>query len=354
MDFIQSLVTVGLIIAFFFGQLLRINLGFVNFPGLDIFIVLLALVNAIQTRFKTSNKFLSAFIIFSWTNLFFHILVNHHPYLTPAFYLLRLTAILSFFIFTSPKNILSKNTKNFFILALIANIIFGLFQYIFWPDLTYFKALNWDDHLYRLVSTFLDPTFTGLIYLLFIIWLFFQKQRNYLLLFIAYLAMALTYSRSTLLSLVIASAFTAISLKNIKIFIITALLVGLTIVTLPRLEGEGTKLERTSSINAKILNYQQAWQTFTKSPLIGHGYNALPYIIDTKPESHSSSGFDGSLMTILATSGIFGFLLFIFGIKNTFLSFDLTKKTMLIAVLVHSLFANSLLYPWTLLCLALF
>jgi hypothetical protein len=113
--------------------------------------------------------------------------------------------------------------------------------------------------------------------------------------------------------------------------------------------GEGTKLERSSSIMAKIENYKEGINVFTKSPLLGVGYDNLFYIrTSSNINSHSLSGFDSSLLTILTTTGIFGFIFFILGINKKFNQSNLTQQSLLIAVLFHSLFANSLLYPWIL------
>ena len=167
--------------------------------------------------------------------------------------------------------------------------------------------------------------------------------------------MVLTYSRSTYLTFLLAFTFIALHFKKFKIFLISFLIITSTIFILPRQNGEGTKLERTSSIKAKIENYQEGWQTFTKSPLIGLGYNNLPFIREIKnPSSHANSGFDGSIMTLLTTTGILGTTIFLFGLKKLYSKSDLIKKTFLISILFHSFFANSLLYPWVLLSLILF
>jgi len=353
--------TIVLIFTFFsfsIGQIFRISLFNTSFPLIDISIILLFLTN-IFYHFKTKNlkvknKYFFYFLIFAWIFLLFNLFKYQIYSLKPIFYLIRLTCLLSFFIF--PIN-LGNKTKNIFNLFIIANIIFGFIQYFVWPNFTYFDVSNWDPHLYRLVSTFFDPTFTGLIYLFFIVKLFLDKKIPYRwpLLIVTYIAMVLTYSRSSYLTFLLAFTFIAINLKKLKIFLFSFLLITITIFLLPRQPGEGTKLERTSSIQAKIENYKEGWQMFIKSPLIGFGYNNLSFIRDTKnPDSHDNSGFDGSIMTLLTTTGIIGTIIFLFGSKNLYLKSDLTKKTFLISILFHSLFANSLLYPWILLSLILF
>ncbi len=361
MALIQFLITLALIIVFNFGQLLRVTLFSISFPVIDIFILLLASVNLLNhilsKKITSQNKYFLYFICFSLVSLLANLIFFHYPFVKPLFYFLRFTALLSFIVFP----LFSKNNlrlKSFFRLAIISNILFGLIQYFFWPDFTFFNSLNWDPHLYRLVSSFFDPTFTALIYLFFLIYLFLNKPYpsiiNRLLIIITYVAISLTYSRSTFLSLIF--AFIYISFKTGKKYlsILSIVLVGLTILILPRQPGEGTKLERTSSIFAKIENYKEGVGVFSTSPIIGHGYNNLQYIryID-KPQSHSNSGFDSSLLTILCTSGIIGFALFIHGSKLYFQKSSLITQSMIVALAVHSLFANSLFYPWVILFLVL-
>lgn len=347
MDIIKSLVLVGLIVSFFLGQLFRLNLLGLSFPVLDIFIILFALINFYEHRFqlKFKNKYLAYFVAFSIISFFLNSFLFHYPFLKPLFYLIRLTCLLSFLVYP-PK--INKYIKYLFVLSIIANILFGLIQYFFWPDFTFFNSQNWDPHLSRLVSTFFDPTFTGLIYLMFLIFIFLS-QKSFFLIIISYLALALTYSRSSYLALFITSFFIAKNLKQFRIFIFTSLILLLTIFLLPRPPGEGTKLERTSSIKAKIVNYQEGFSVFLRSPVIGHGYNHLAYVRDLKnPDSHANSGFDGSLMTILTTTGLIGIGLWITGFIYLYQHSTILKQSLLIAIFIHSLFANSLLYPWTL------
>lgn len=357
MAFIQTIVLALLSFSFFIGQIFRFDLFGFSFPLIDISIIIFCFYNLFShyqnKTLKNQNTPLSLFLIYSWCLLGVTLIYYHIDSLKPLFYLLRLTCLLSLFLF--PPEINSKN-KNIFYLSIIANIIFGLIQYFVWPNFTYFDVNHWDPHLYRLVSSFFDPTFTGLIYLFFLIKIFLDKKIPYrwLLLIITYITLALTYSRSTYLSLIFAFAFISFRSKKISILLVSLLLVGSTIFLLPRQPGEGTKLERTSSIAAKIENYQEGFHLFTKSPVFGVGYNNLPFVrqINNK-SSHANGGFDGSLLTILVTTGIIGGTLFILGFKKIFSRASIIVQSCFIALFVHSIFANSLLYPWILLFLAL-
>lgn len=360
MALISKIILFSTAFVFFFGQLFRLNFSDISFAIIDIFIFLLFSIN-IFDHFKTKNwkiknKFFLYFLIFTWISFLINLFVSHIYSLKPILYLLRLTFLFSFFIIPLNKDFLSQKFHKFFDLIIISNIIFGLIQYFFWPDFTYFNSLNWDPHLFRLVGTFFDPTFTGLIFLLFLIKIFLSKKTHFqkFLIILSYLGLALTYSRSSLIAFLLAFSFIALKLKKPKIFFISLIIFLLTIISLPRQTGEGTKLERTSSIKAKIENYKEGIGVFLKSPIIGHGYNNLSFVrTNINENSHANSGFDSSLLTILTTTGIIGFFLFIIGLKNEFKQSNLTKQTMWISILFHSLFANSLLYPWILLFLIL-
>jgi len=355
MAFTTKIISVFVVFSIFIGQIIRINYHGLSFPLVDFSLILFSILNTInhlkQKTLKVKNKYFLYFLIFSWVFLAFNLIRYGFDPIKPIFYLGRLTCLLSLLIFPP---ILEKSIKKFFILGIIANILFGFVQYFLWPNFTYFDASNWDPHLYRLVSTFFDPTFTALIYLFFIIKVFLDKKIPYRwpLLIISYVAMVLTYSRSTFMSFILAFTFISIKIKKPKIFLFSFILMISTIFLLPRQPGEGTKLERSSSIKAKIENYQEAINVFKKSPIIGIGYNNIGFIkIVNNPNSHANFGFDGSLMTILVTTGVIGFVLFLLGLKTFYLQQDLFKKTLLISLLFHSIFANSLLYPFVLLSL---
>ncbi len=355
MAFIQNTILIFCFFSFFIGQIFRFNFFGISFTLIDISIICLFLFNIIihlkNHHLKIKNKYFAYFLIY----LLIIFPVSYFKYqifsLNSLLYLIRLICLFSFLVW--PLN-LTKKQHYLFYLTIIANILFGFIQYFFWPDFTYFNINQWDPHLYRLVSTFFDPTFTGLIYLLFFIKTYLNKKIPYrqILLIISYLALALTYSRSTYLSLIIASIFISFSTKKIRHVFFALILVIITIFCLPRQTGEGTKLERTSSIFAKIENYQEGIFLYFKHPILGIGYNNIPFFREIKDQkSHSNFGFDGSLLNLLITTGIIGTSLFLIGGKKYYQSSNLTQKTFIWVILFHSLFANSLLYPWIILSL---
>ena len=325
--------------AFFFGPSLRLNLFFASVPIFDILLILYTCFSIIGKKpKKTSFLAFAVWSIFRFlTNLFFY---KSQP--RNIFYLIRLVNFCLLFSYI-PKP--TPNQLKFLNLVIIANIIFGLIQYFIWPDLTSYSYLGWDPHLNRLTSTFLDPTFTGLIFLLFLLFSYFSNTSIYILLFI-YICISLTYSRSTLLSLLLSFLFISIRKKDFLIFFKTLIIVIFTLLILPNTAGEGTKLKRTSTIKAKIENYRQAIHIIVKSPLIGHGYNNLNQARKLNSDNHANFGFDSSLLTITSTTGIIGLFLFLKSFIKLFIHSNTAQKTILISVFTHSLFSNSLLYPW--------
>ena len=348
---LSRLLIYPLLFFFFLGQLGRLNWGSFSFPILDICIVAFSLTNFLTRRQTIKpNKFLLIFLLIAVISNLIHLPGYHLPPFQSWFYLLRLLS-LTLLIIYPPK--LTSTQNRFLEIVLFSSLLFGFIQYTLWPDFTAFLAFNLDPHLYRLVGTFFDPTFTGLIFLFFLIRLYFSTYHSRLL-FIAltYIGLALTYSRTSLLCFLAAFTFIAVRKKTKKIFVIALSCVLLTIIILPRAPGEGTKLERTSSIFAKIKNYQEGISLFTISPITGVGYNNLPYL-RPNPTSHANSGFDGSLLTIAITTGIFGLIFLCLGLRFEFIHGSLLYQTLLLILLLHSLFSNSLFYPWITLLLAL-
>ena len=75
------------------------------------------------------------------------------------------------------------------------------------------------------------------------------------------------------------------------------------------------------------------------------------FVSITSFSSHACSGSDSSLLFILATTGVVGFLIFLRLVINVAGSLNGSFEDIIFvasstALLVHSLFSNSLFYPW--------
>ncbi|MBN1263770.1 MAG: O-antigen ligase family protein [Candidatus Pacebacteria bacterium] len=258
-----------------------------------------------------------------------------------------------------------------FVLALL-----GLIQYLVWPDLRALEFFDWDPHYFRVVSSFLDPGFTGLVLvfaLVLIVSELIRKKKSKKKVWIlsakgvvVYLALALTYSRSSYLAYLTAAAIIGYFKKSIRFFLIALTILVLTIFVLPRGSGgEGVKLSRLASIEARIKNWHQSWVIFTDHPVWGVGYNRYRYVQrdygflgQNWQRTHAGAGADSSLLLVLATTGITGFFIYLwlwfrmFGLvlagvkKGKKNDFCLAILAILASLWTHSFFLNSQFYPW--------
>lgn len=262
-----------------------------------------------------------------------------------------------FYVFSSLKQEEKNLTNRWLLVTALIVTAFGLVQYIFVPNVAFLSALDWDDHYYRLIGSFLDPGFTGAILTLGLVFVYLNKPSprfppfvslpTSFVLFIIYSALALTYSRASYLMYLVSFAALAFYRKSLKIFLIAALVMAITIPLLPKTFGEGTKLSRENSILVRIKNWGISFDVWRRNPVVGTGFNTYRYVVGVESQSHSG-GADSSILLVLATSGLIGFLAYLNLLRvmwNTGAS-NLLFKTAFLGILAHSWFNNTLFYPW--------
>ena len=294
-----------------------------------------------------------------------------------VFYLFRFLIyaqiiVLGYFFSISQKRTLVKAL----IISGVMYSIIGMIQYFFYPDLRNIRYLGWDEHLYRLVGTFFDPNFTGG----FLSATFFLVAYSYKritskavwisVLSVIFIALILTYSRSTYLSFVAGMIVFALLKKKKKVVLFGALALMMALILVPKnFGGEGVNLLRTASISARIVEYKKTIGLIKKAPLFGHGFNTLRYVKQKEGllensdafNSHSAAGVPNSLLFVLVTTGLFGLAAF-FIIGKSF--FTVAKSwnrdslhgfiTISIVLFTHSMFENTLFYPFILLFLCVY
>src|SRR5258708_36528350 len=143
------------LILFPFGKLLGV------IP--DVIIFLFFLLNLIRRRNFIPKGQASLIIACAFSLLFSLSFFKLPQIFVGILYLVRLVAYFSL------TQIKFKNKKFIFNSLIIVGVfiaIFGWIQYFFFPDLRALKMLGWDDHYFRLVSTYLDPAFTGILLVL--------------------------------------------------------------------------------------------------------------------------------------------------------------------------------------------
>ena len=321
-----------------FGQLER-------FPGLplylhDLVVLLLLIINLKFIKFSRAVwLFVSACLLSLIINFF------RFPVQNLLFSSLYLARWLAYACLLPLYRRLKLDLKPWLKYLCLALAILGLLQYLFIPDTRFLAALNWDDHYYRLISTVFDPNFLGLIFVLGLILFNLQILPSLILL----IALFLTYSRSGYLSLLAVIFAYAILKKKFKFLLL--ILVFIFLPFLPRPGGEGVKLERWFSVEQRLANYRESLQLIKVSPVFGLGFNTLRYfrqdftsLAESRRASHAAAGLDNSLLFVLAATGIVGLLAYLNLLKSLWQT-SLLVKLSLVAILVHSLFQNSLFYP---------
>lgn len=332
-----------------------------------------------------------------------------------SMYLIRwfFYGLLYFITFHSIKN--EKDFKGVLTALTISALLLaiaGFIQLAVYPDLAELEEEGWDPHINRLVSTWLDPNFVGgllafISTILLGVTLHLKKLKSKIglsfIILILVTAVFLTYSRSAYLAL--AGGFFVVSLiKSKKLIIIGLILALIGISASDRAQQRTAELyQSVTSIftdtpqtpdptaRLRLKNYQQTLYLIEKRPILGSGYNNLRAVnhqegFVTSTDIHNAGGSDSSLLTILATTGILGFIPFLLiyiialtltlkarssfkvdpaartSLKNTptvpqpsrltdgegrptgKVGYNLGLFGGIISLLIHSLFVNSLLY----------
>lgn len=294
--------------------------------------------------------------------------LNQLEFLTSFFYLLRWMAYASlYFIVLGFDQSFKKKISQILIFSAILLVFVGYVQYFLYPNLRNLYYLGWDEHLYRMFSSFLDPNFAGTFFVLFLIFitgrfysLLKKKQDNASILLglislFTFLAIFLTYSRSALVAL-FAGIISFLFLINKKKLILGILITFILIIFLsPKaFQTEGTNLLRTASSKARLDSAEHAITIFKENPIIGVGFNAYRYAQyrygflkgENWQETHAGAGTDNSFLFLLATTGILGLVSYLYILRKMMLKEDPMLKSSIIALIVSSFFVNCLFYTF--------
>ncbi|MFZ5932878.1 MAG: O-antigen ligase family protein [Patescibacteria group bacterium] len=370
MNFKKALLFIYLVI-FPFGQLLSFTANIlgvsVRIHPADVVVGLLAL-STLRGKIKFPKVFVDVknfLYVLGFSLVFSFLTFSARQSLVVSLYFFRLVAYSLFFLGVLDLT-KKENLKEFLFKSLVAISsfigIFGLFQYFVYPDVRAFSVWGWDDHLFRLVGTFLDPGFT-VIFLVFgflaTLGFYFTTQNKKWLALLGFflVVIALTYSRAGYFAFLAGLATLLALEKNLKRILPPVLIFLMIVFLIPRWGSEGVALARTRSIFARLTSYSEGIALFSKSPVFGIGYNNVcagkeKFLGKTADfTSHACSGVESGPLLILATGGLVGFFSFLFLVfrilKNT--TRNLYGKVFIasgVSLLTHSLFTNSLFYPW--------
>lgn len=274
----------------------------------------------------------------------------------PALYALRLAAYIAFAL-SSRLIFKRRELKIAWISAGLLILFFGWLQYIFLPDTRFLHIFGWDDHYYRLISTIFDPAFTGMIFVMcfaLIHSLRFKLSYGVKWLLLASLSagILLTYSRSSYLAFAILLVVLMAARWSFKKYFPKAIIItGIMLIILalaPKPGGLGVDLARTVTIEARILNIQSALTELdVQTLIIGKGL----FTRTQNPGSHAAVP-DNLFVMLITAMGIPGLALSLWGIvllAKYLYRQDKAVFAILVALILHAQFNNSLLQPFTVL-----
>src|SRR3989344_5110352 len=256
---------------------------------------------------------------------------------------------------------------NIFLSAGTILIFLGFLQLLFIPNLIFLASYGWDPHQARIVSTFLDPNFMGIVFVFLASFslakYLYKREFTQILLFLSSAtAILLTFSRSSYLAFLVALLIIGV-LKSFKVTSFTILIFLLSFLIIPQArERVVGAITFDETAEARVESWQRALTVFGDHFLIGVGFNAYRYSQasygffenDQDLGGHSGAGSDSSLLLVAATTGVLGLGAFIWillsiwqivskSAKKNF--FALGALASFAALLVHSQFVNSLFFP---------
>ncbi|MEX0649563.1 MAG: O-antigen ligase family protein [Candidatus Andersenbacteria bacterium] len=264
-------------------------------------------------------------------------------------------------------------------------VMLGIVQVILLSDLSFLSQYGWDPHQRRLVSTWLDPNFIGAFLVVALPWVLAQwstVKKNVLwrsgytsLVVLQILAIALTQSRSSLVAFlgIFAIAVPYITWKmaarirsdHARLLRLVGI-IGMCVVWGALAAGLlGDRLagfvQYDPTVTLRTDSLALAWSHIIQpNALVGVGYNAYQFAaVDAgligQFSLHSRAGADNSWLTLWATTGLIGVLLFAWpwiaaGIwlgRKAVKGLDLQAGAGVLALaglFIHSQFVNSFLY----------
>ena len=359
--------------SFSLGEILRFKIvDAASIGPLDIALLAIIVIWFLKVK-KTNYRLKTPIIIFAILGLI-SLLINvnkfsSHEILVSSLYLFRwIFYSLFYFVMVDIGRKYEKNISKLILSSGVIVMTFGFLQFFLYPSLKNLYYLGWDEHMYRLFSTYLDPNFTGVILVLFFVFVFIMRDKLFKnkwlgtgILCLTFISIILTYSRGALLMFAACTLTYSIMQRNVKIVIgLILLMISVFVILSPRFYLENNNLLRTVSTKERLGTSEKALQIFIKNPM-GVGFDTYRYARQKYGEtdlskfgpSHSGAGVDNSIIFVAVTTGILGLISYLYLLYSTF-KLGLSKKNKyglilvisLAGLIVNSLFINSLFYSF--------
>ncbi|HEY5713727.1 MAG TPA: O-antigen ligase family protein [Candidatus Gracilibacteria bacterium] len=291
------------------------------------------------------------------------------------------------------KNSLYTFLKGLWIIIAIILLI-GFLQFFLIPDIGQFSTVGgFDPHTGRFLGTWMDPNFVAGLLAFFVPLMMghwysspgygtWSKGWLSILIVLSLVALFLTFSRSGYLAAGLGVGLFLLFRKP-QIIVLGILMLSIGIATNPRANQRAEELfgtignivfQESDEIDPTAMLRFESWEKtlelWEKYPIFGIGYNTYRYIASEEglvDESYfSSGGSDSSLLTVLVTTGIVGFITFMLWYlqiwfhhlrkwyKSKFTPYPLSHTPYELhlgiwagwsALFLHSFFVNSMLFP---------
>jgi O-antigen ligase len=264
--------------------------------------------------------------------------------------------------------------------AILAFAAFGILQSIFLPNfalIVYPSAtplIDWDPQGHRLVSTILDPNFAGALLILVLLGHLALLSAGATvplwkpILLVA--ALLMTLSRGAFVAFV-AGGTVILAVRGVsrRLVRLGALVAVLSLPFVPTLFQLGRTYNRFRLDDPSALSRVAGWlrglTIFADNPAIGIGFNTLGFVQEAygfERAGKASFGIDGGLLYIAVMTGLVGLALYVGMIalvmrrcrriwmdrtrdaEQRGLAIGVAAAT--VAMLVHSVFLNTLLFPF--------
>lgn len=257
--------------------------------------------------------------------------------------------------------------------------VFGIVQAIFLPgfaQMVYPESevyVDWDYQGHRLVSSFLDPNFAGGLIVVGLLVLLARLSYGvpvaYWKLVVVTTALVLTVSRSAILAflagLLVILAGRGLSRRLLKV---GAALLLLAIPFLPLIVGFAASFDKFSfgaSAMARVVSWVRAFEIFADNPVLGVGFNTYGFAQEAygyQAGGRATFTVEGGLLFVAVMTGVVGIAVYCgmlalvlrrcrrIWTRAAALAEDrglaLGTAAVTVALVVHSVFVNSLLYPF--------
>lgn len=384
MYFMNKLFIILFSLAFIFGQFARVEFGNgIALIAIDIVVGLFSLFwlfKTFVTHKKVSSPLVLPALIFFGIGIQSLILnltwLEIPQLLVSSMYLFRFMSYVGLYFFVRE---FSQNDRRWLVRSMLVcisvTVSIGMFQYFYYPSLRNLFYLGWDDHLYRLFSVFLDPNFTGALFVCFFLYLLLflprfssfsiiKKAGFFVLLFTTTVSIFLTYSRTAYLMLIMGGILYLLLIGRKKMVFLFGIGVMVMLLLTVDTSIEGLNPFRIVSTAARLNSYQIATDIFLNHPVLGVGFNTYRYAQNiygyrttgSWQTSHADAGTDNSFVFVLVTTGIIGFVSYLFlwyrilemvivKVKKRSYFAKITVSTLL-SLFVGSMFLNVLFYPF--------